>query len=77
MTVLRSDLPAGTVTFLFTDVEGSTQLLHELGAEGYAQALSQPGGSVANAFAPTAGSRSIAIEVATGTGCVRSRAAQL
>ena len=33
------DLPSGTVTFLFTDVEGSTKLLHELGAEGYAQAL--------------------------------------
>ena len=29
----------GTVTFLFTDVEGSTKLLHELGAEAYAQAL--------------------------------------
>src|SRR2546425_55113 len=28
------DLPAGTVTFLFTDVEGSTRLLHELGAGG-------------------------------------------
>ena len=27
------DLPEGTVTFLFTDVEGSTRLLHELGAE--------------------------------------------
>jgi class 3 adenylate cyclase len=24
------DLPSGTVTFLFTDVEGSTRLLHEL-----------------------------------------------
>ena len=33
------DLPSGTVSFLFTDVEGSTRLLHELGAEGYAQAL--------------------------------------
>jgi predicted ATPase/class 3 adenylate cyclase len=33
------DLPSGTVTFLFTDVEGSTKLLHELGAEGYAGAL--------------------------------------
>jgi predicted ATPase len=33
------DLPSGTVTFLFTDVEGSTRLLHELGAEGYAAAL--------------------------------------
>src|SRR5262245_44091837 len=27
-------LPTGTVTFLFTDIEGSTRLLHELG-EGY------------------------------------------
>jgi class 3 adenylate cyclase len=38
---VRKDLPTGTVTFLFTDVEGSTKLLHELGAEEYAQALSQ------------------------------------
>ena len=29
------DLPSGTVTFLFTDVEGSTKLLHEVGAEAY------------------------------------------
>jgi predicted ATPase len=36
---VRQDLPTGTVTFLFTDVEGSTQLLHELGAEAYAEAL--------------------------------------
>jgi class 3 adenylate cyclase len=33
------ELPTGTVTFLFTDVEGSTKLLHDLGAEAYAQAL--------------------------------------
>jgi predicted ATPase/class 3 adenylate cyclase len=33
---MRGDLPSGTVTFLFTDVEGSTRLLDELGAEGYA-----------------------------------------
>ena len=32
-------LHGGTVTFVFTDVEGSTKLLHELGPEGYAQAL--------------------------------------
>ena len=31
----------GTVTFLFTDVEGSTKLLHELGAEAYAEALAE------------------------------------
>jgi predicted ATPase len=35
------NLPAGTVTFLFTDIEGSTSLLHELGAEGYAEALAE------------------------------------
>jgi predicted ATPase len=35
------DLPSGTVTFLFTDVEGSTRLLHELGAESYAHALAE------------------------------------
>ena len=34
-----TELPSGTVTFLFTDIEGSTKLLHELGAEGYAEAL--------------------------------------
>ena len=33
------ELPRGTVTLLFTDVEGSTRLLHELGAEGYADCL--------------------------------------
>ena len=38
---MRSDLPSGTVTFLFTDVEGSTSLLHELGAEAYANALAE------------------------------------
>jgi hypothetical protein len=36
-----SDLPSGTVTFLFTDIEGSTKLLHELGAERYAGALAE------------------------------------
>jgi predicted ATPase/class 3 adenylate cyclase len=33
------ELPRGTVTFLFTDIEGSTRLLHELGAERYAEEL--------------------------------------
>jgi predicted ATPase len=37
----RPDLPTGTVTFLFTDIEGSTRLLHELGAEAYADALAE------------------------------------
>ena len=33
------ELPRGTVTFLFTDIEGSTRLLEQLGTEAYAQAL--------------------------------------
>ena len=38
---VSSDLPAGTVTLVFTDIEGSTKLLHELGAEAYAEALAE------------------------------------
>jgi branched-chain amino acid transport system substrate-binding protein len=33
--------PAGTVTFLFTDLEGSTRLLHRLGREGYGRVLGE------------------------------------
>jgi predicted ATPase/class 3 adenylate cyclase len=33
------ELPTGTVTFLLTDIEGSTRLLSELGTERYAEAL--------------------------------------
>ena len=35
----RSGLPSGTVTFLFTDIEGSTRLVAELGSERYAEEL--------------------------------------
>jgi predicted ATPase/class 3 adenylate cyclase len=35
------DLPVGTVTFLFTDVEGSTRLLLEVGDERYARILAE------------------------------------
>ena len=45
------ELPSGTVTFVFTDVEGSTKLLHELGAAGYAEALAQHRRAVRDAFA--------------------------
>ncbi len=41
MRPVRRDLPSGTVTFLFTDIEGSTKLLHELGEQAYAQALAE------------------------------------
>jgi class 3 adenylate cyclase len=35
-----SSLPTGTVTFLFTDIEGSTRLLHDLG-DRYAKVLTE------------------------------------
>jgi len=35
------ELPDGTVTFLFTDMQGSTSLLHEIGAERYAGVLAE------------------------------------
>src|SRR5712691_6387976 len=38
---MHDDLPTGTVTFLFTDIEGSTKLLHELGSEAYARSLAE------------------------------------
>ena len=38
---VRLDLPSGTVTFLFTDVEGSTQLLDEVGVDAYAGLLDE------------------------------------
>ena len=47
----RNDLPTGKVTFLFTDIEGSTKLLHELGAEAYAGALAEHRRVLRDAFA--------------------------
>jgi predicted ATPase len=43
------ELPTGTVTFLFTDIEGSTKLLHELGDD-YADALSEHRRALREAF---------------------------
>jgi len=34
-----TERPSGTVTFLFTDIEGSTRLLRQLGSEHYGRAL--------------------------------------
>ena len=48
-------LPSGTVTFLFTDVEGSTQLLHELGAEEYSRVLAEHRRVLREAFAANQG----------------------
>jgi len=52
---VRPALPSGTVTFLFTDVEGSTRLLHALGAEGYADALAEHRGVIREACATEGG----------------------
>ena len=48
---MRTDLPTGTVTLLFTDIEGSTRLLHDLGPEAYVEALSEHRRLLREAFA--------------------------
>jgi class 3 adenylate cyclase len=48
---VHADLPSGTVTFLFTDVEGSTKLLHALGADAYGDALAEHRRILREAFA--------------------------
>jgi predicted ATPase len=49
------ELPAGTVTFLFTDIEGSTALLHELGPAGYAESLDSHRRALRDSFAAHGG----------------------
>jgi len=44
-------LPTGTVTFLFTDIEGSTTLLQRLGDLGYAKVLAEHQRLLRDAFA--------------------------
>jgi predicted ATPase len=48
-------LPAGTVTFVFTDIEGSTRLLQELGEAAYADALAQHRAIIRDAFTARGG----------------------
>jgi YVTN family beta-propeller protein len=50
-----TDLPSGTVTFLFTDIEGSTRLLRALGRERYAQALADQERLLRTAFSRSGG----------------------
>jgi predicted ATPase/class 3 adenylate cyclase len=47
--------PSGTVTLVFTDIEGSTRLLTELGRDGYHDALAGHRAAVRDAFAPHGG----------------------
>jgi predicted ATPase/class 3 adenylate cyclase len=44
------ELPTGTVTFVFTDIEGSTRLLQQLGADAYADALAEHRCALREAF---------------------------
>jgi class 3 adenylate cyclase len=48
---MARDLPTGTITFLFTDVEGSTKLLHALGDAAYAETLAEHRAALRRAFA--------------------------
>src|SRR2546423_1249470 len=50
-----SALPGGTVTFVFTDIEGSTRLLQELGDEAYGRVSGDHRGLVREAFAAHGG----------------------
>jgi predicted ATPase len=50
-----SEFPSGTVTFLFTDIEGSTRLIDELGEEGYVQALAEHRHLLRRAFSTLGG----------------------
>jgi predicted ATPase/class 3 adenylate cyclase len=52
---VQRDLPAGTVTFLFTDIEGSTRLLRDLGVDVYAEALAGHRRVLRDAFAAEGG----------------------
>jgi class 3 adenylate cyclase len=54
------DLPSGTVTFLFTDIEGSTRLLRELG-EAYVTAFAEHRRILREAFTRHSG-----VELGTG-----------
>ncbi|MFP5298346.1 MAG: adenylate/guanylate cyclase domain-containing protein, partial [Actinomycetota bacterium] len=52
---MRTDLPTGEVTLVFTDIEGSTRLLHELGPDAYAAELAEHRRIVREAFGPRGG----------------------
>jgi predicted ATPase/class 3 adenylate cyclase len=50
-----TDLPSGTVTFLFTDIEGSTPLLETLGPERYRAVVQEHGEILRRAIAEAGG----------------------
>jgi predicted ATPase/class 3 adenylate cyclase len=52
---VERDLPSGTVTFLFSDVEGSTKLLRALGTERYMRVIRDHRRVMREAFQPRGG----------------------
>ncbi|WP_460461113.1 adenylate/guanylate cyclase domain-containing protein, partial [Angustibacter peucedani] len=79
-----ADLPTGTVTMLFTDIEGSTSLLHRLTADRYAGVLTLQRELLRTAFTAEQGVEmgtegdSFFVVFASATACVRAAlAAQL
>jgi class 3 adenylate cyclase len=50
-----ADLPSGTVTFLFTEIEGSTRLLIDLGRETFSRCLAEHDGLIREAIAGAGG----------------------
>jgi predicted ATPase/class 3 adenylate cyclase len=55
MKAVPRELPTGSVTLLFTDIEGSTGLLQELGPDAYADALAEHRRLLREAFASHGG----------------------
>jgi class 3 adenylate cyclase/DNA-binding CsgD family transcriptional regulator/predicted negative regulator of RcsB-dependent stress response len=53
--VTQRDLPTGTVTFLFSDIEGSTALLKQLGRERYGELLTAHNALLRRVFEETGG----------------------
>src|SRR5947207_11794118 len=53
--LVQGALPSGTVTFVFTDVEGSTRLLGQLGTSAYAEAVADHRRALREAFSSHGG----------------------
>ena len=61
---MARDLPTGVVTLLFTDVEGSTRLLHELGDD-YGEALQEHRRRLRATFAEHEGKTTVMVHWST------------
>ncbi|HET8569395.1 MAG TPA: adenylate/guanylate cyclase domain-containing protein [Candidatus Limnocylindria bacterium] len=59
---MGATLPTGTVTFLFTDIEGSTELLRSLGTDAYDEVLVEHGRLMRGALREGSGGREVRVE---------------